>query len=252
MASFWEQLFGPSREKIWRQLCDEINANYVEGGFWGGARVEAKEGNWVITLDQFTRQAGNTPIHYTRIRAPYVNRDGFQFRIYRKGAFTEIGKQWFGVQDVEIGDPFFDENFVVQGNSETKLRELLANPRIRELFQEQPSIQLRVADDEGWFGKHFPEGVDEIYFEVTGTLKDIPRLRALFDLFSELLHQLCEIGSAYDYDPNAPFTVPTEDILLRPSSAPADDPNTLLRPAQAQTPVVEPDTLLRPSHSPDE
>ena len=29
-------LFGPSREEIWRQLCNEIGADFVDGGFWKG------------------------------------------------------------------------------------------------------------------------------------------------------------------------------------------------------------------------
>jgi hypothetical protein len=32
-------------------------------------------------------------------------------------------------------------------------------------------------------------------------IKDLDRLRALFDLFAEVLHQLCVIGSAYESDP---------------------------------------------------
>jgi hypothetical protein len=43
--------------------------------------------------------------------------------------------------------------------------------------------------------------VDELHFQVLGVIKDIPRLRALFDLFAEVLDRLCLIGSAYEGDP---------------------------------------------------
>jgi hypothetical protein len=247
MAGFWEQLFGPSRETVWRQLSEEINADYVEGGFWGGDRVEAKVGNWVITMDVYTVSTGKSSVSYTRIRAPYVNRDGFQFRIYRKGFFSDWGKEWFGLQDVEVGDPYFDDAFIIQGSSEAQLRALFAKERLRKMFEAQPTLALHVADDEGWFGKHFPEGVDELYFQVTGIIKDVPRLRGLFDLFTELLGQLHEIGSAYAASPFEPFTVPTEDILLRPANAPSTDPNMLLRPASADAPTTPSDELLRSS-----
>jgi hypothetical protein len=194
------QLFGPSRAVIWRQLCDDIQARYVDGGFWRGDKVQADHGQWTITLDTFTVSNGKTSTTYTRLRAPYVNKDNFRFTIYRAGFFTELGKL-FGMQDVEVGYPEFDEAFVIKGNDEMKLQALFANPTIRELIERQPTIHLTVKDDEGWFGKTFPEGVDELYFCVIGVIRDLERLKLLFDLFAETLNHLCRIGSAYEDDP---------------------------------------------------
>ena len=56
-------------------------------------------------------------------------------------------------------------------------------------------------DSEGWFGPEFPEDVDELYFQVVGVIKDVERLKALFDLFAAVLDQLCRIGSAYKQEP---------------------------------------------------
>lgn len=251
MPGFWEKIFGPSREMIWRQLSEEINAQYVAADFWKGDKVEAQVGNWAITMDIHAVSTGKTVVQYTRLRAPYLNRDGFRFRIYRKGMLSDFGKKWLGVQDVEVGDPYFDETFIIQGNSTKQIRALFADERIRELIQAQPHMNLYIADDDGWFGKHYPEGVDEIYFEVAEVIKDVPRLRALFDLFSELLTRLHEIGSAYDHNPELPFAVPTEDTLLRPSVAPPTDPNMLLRPAEATPITSTPDQLLRPAEGED-
>lgn len=49
----------------------------------------------------------------------------------------------------------------------------------------------------------FPNGVDELYFEVVGVIKDVERLKELFDLFSETLDELCRMGSAYENSPGA-------------------------------------------------
>jgi hypothetical protein len=69
------------------------------------------------------------------------------------------------------------------------------------LMEAQPRIRVQVKDDEGWFGTRFPDGVDELYFVAVGVIKDLELLRGLFDLFAALLHQLCNIGSAYENDP---------------------------------------------------
>ena len=61
------------------------------------------------------------------MRAPYVNPEGFRFTIYRKGIFSELGKL-LGMQDIEVGDPEFDEAFIIKGNDEFKVRESLRRP----------------------------------------------------------------------------------------------------------------------------
>jgi hypothetical protein len=192
--------FGPSKEDIWRQLSTEIGGRLVKGGFAKGDKVQVSHGEWTLTLDTYVVMVGKTPIQFTRMRAPYVNPEGFRFEIYRRGVFSDIGK-FFGMQDIEINDAAFDEAFIIKGTDERRVRELLANPRIRQLIAAQDRIGLSVRDDEGWFGPSFPEGVDELQFNAMGVIKDIERLKLLFELFSETLEQLCRIGTAYEDRP---------------------------------------------------
>lgn len=194
------EVFGPSREEVWSQLSREIGADYEEGGFFKNGKVVLSHRQWEITLDTYTVHTGKSHITYTRMRAPFVNRDGFRFKIYRKNVFSGIGKL-FGVQDVEVGDAFFDDQFVVQGEPEHLVRSLLTNGMIRQLIQNQRNIHFQIKDDEGLFKKKFPQGVDELYFEVVGVIKDRGRLKSLFDLFALVLDELCRLGSAYEDAP---------------------------------------------------
>ncbi|MEW6738186.1 MAG: DUF3137 domain-containing protein [Acidobacteriota bacterium] len=214
-------IFGLSKDEIWEQLCSEIGGEFVKGRVWnGGSKVRVQVREWVVTLDSF-----NAKVDFTRIRAPYVNKDGFRFKIYRKSFFSRLGKlcgmqdievggpkfeklePLFGIasylrtEDIECGYPEFDQEFIIKGNNRNKVQELFKNLKIRELIQAQPSIYLAVKDDEGWFGERFPAGVDELYFQVEGIIKDISRLKSLFELFAEVLNMLCHIGSAYENDP---------------------------------------------------
>ena len=79
---------------------------------------------------------------------------------------------------------------------------LIVDTRLKDLIQEQPRIHLEIRDDEGWFGASFPEGVDELYFQCVGVIKETARLKSLFDLFARTLMRLVEIDSAYERDPN--------------------------------------------------
>jgi len=193
-------LFGPDKEEVWRQLCQEIGAEFVEGGFWKGNKVQVHVQPWTITLDTHTVSTRDTNVTYTRMRAPYVNQEGFRFTIYRKGFFSELGKL-LGMQDIEVGDTEFDEAFIIKGNDVARVQNLFADARLRELVKVQPTIRLDVKDSEGWFGPKFPENVDELHFQVVGVIKDVGRLKSLFDLFAAVLEQLCRIGSAYKQEP---------------------------------------------------
>jgi hypothetical protein len=43
--------------------------------------------------------------------------------------------------------------------------------------------------------------VDELHFQVIGVIKNVERLKALFDLFAAVLNQMCRMGSAYKQEP---------------------------------------------------
>ena len=198
--SVLRRMFGPSKKEIWRQLSEAINGRFVEGRAFRADKVQASHGEWTVTLDTYAVSAGKTVIVYTRIRAPYVNPDGFRFTIYRRGLFSNLGKL-LGMQDVEVGQQPFDEEFIIKGTDEGRLRQLFANDKLRGLIAGQKEVHFSVQDDEGWFGPSFPEGADELRFLVPGVIKDVERLTQLYELFAETLDELCRIGSAYQSDP---------------------------------------------------
>ncbi|MCS6863105.1 MAG: HEAT repeat domain-containing protein [Abditibacteriales bacterium] len=169
----------------------------MDAGFWRGRKVQAHVKDWTITLDTFTASTGNDGVTYTRIRTPFVNEDGFRFTVARSNFFSELGKRWFKIQDIEVGHAEFDRDFIIKGTDEARVRALFANARIRELIQAQPQISFGINDTTGWFGTKLPDGVDELYFVVVGVIKDVTRLKMLFDLFAETLNQLAQMDTVH-------------------------------------------------------
>lgn len=194
------KLFGPSKEEVWRQVSAQVGGEYDGGHFMKSDRVTVTHGDWTVTLDIYVVMAGKAAIPYTRLRAPYINPDGFRFDIYRKNIFTGIAKR-FGLQDIDVGYPAFDDEFVIKGTDERRLKSLFANPSIRAAIERQKSVHLSVKDSEGWFGPRFPDDVDELYFSTPGIIKNPDQLAKLFILFAETLDELCRIGSAYEGHP---------------------------------------------------
>ena len=76
------EIFGPSKKEIWRSLSEQIGSEFIEGGFFRKDMVVAHIKNWTVTLDTYTVSNGKTSPTYTRMRAPYINKDGIRFNIY--------------------------------------------------------------------------------------------------------------------------------------------------------------------------
>ena len=193
-------IFGPSKDEIWSAVAKDIGATFSDGGFWGKDEMRYRAGEWELLLDTYTVSRGDTSTTYTRLRAPFVNKDGLYFKIYRTGIFTGVGK-WFGMQDIEIGNPFFDDHFVIKGNSVSEIRRLFSDPEVQRLAELQPDIMVTIKDDEGFFAHHYPDGVDLLQFQCIGTIKDPDRIKNLFDLFAAILERLVHLDSAYEDDP---------------------------------------------------
>jgi len=196
---FSRSLFGPSQHEIWSQLSARIAAEHVDGGLWRGDRLRMQAGDWVVTLDEYTQMvmAGkvSVPIRHTRMRAPFPNPAGFRFSIYRASVFSALGTL-FGMQDIEVGHREFDQDFVIKGNDEAMVRSLCDTARLRALMAAQPKFQLGIHDDEGWFETKYPPGVDVLVFDVADQIRDVDRLKGLYDVFAETLGRLSGMGIA--------------------------------------------------------
>ncbi|OWY22583.1 DUF3137 domain-containing protein [Sphingobacteriales bacterium UPWRP_1] len=196
------QLFGPSKKEIWRLLSERIGGEFIDGGWFGKDQVVVCHKEWTIILDTYVVHTNNAHIRYTRMRAPYINKDGFRFTIFRRNFFSDIAT-FFGMEDIETGtDEEFDYDFVIKGNDDYKLWKFFSNERIRTIIKqlEQVKITVHKATSDAIISP-YPKNVDELEFKVRGVIKDIEQLQLLFDLFAEMLDHLCHIGAAYEDDP---------------------------------------------------
>jgi hypothetical protein len=172
-----KRMFRPSDVEIWRKLEQEANARFEKGDFWHRDKVVVTHGEWTITLDTYFSAANKN--EYTRMQAKLPMQADFRFLITREGMLSEIAKL-FGAQDIQIGDAEFDKLFMIKGNNEKLIKAMLQNVRIRELLLSQPEVHFALT----------PE--NELLFAVPVIIKDIYRLKQLFELFTETLEFLCE------------------------------------------------------------
>jgi len=164
------------RDNAWKQLATDVGGEFISGGAFRASKVQAHIKQWTLTLDTYTLSAGDSTTTFTRLRSGLQNKVGLQFKLFREGLVGKLDKA-LGGQDIEIGVPDFDDAFVIQGSDPARMQALLTDVKIRQLIQGQRSITLTLKGD-------------ELRFEASGVIKDIPRLKSLFELFGELLNRL--------------------------------------------------------------
>jgi hypothetical protein len=126
-----------------------------------------------LFIDTYTVSTGKSSTTYTRGRVRYPLPAGPEFKVYKEGVFSSLGKA-LGTQDVELGgDPAFDALFMVKCDEPERVRQVWT-PRAKELMR-----------------AHFADcRVDgtrkELRFLSLGTWTNRPRLERLIELLEEL------------------------------------------------------------------
>ena len=188
-------------DEVLRQLVAELGGEYDDREGWRQDKVRVHVDSWTVTFDLASEPGWKMEKLSTRLRAPYVNTERFNFAIYHMTLWDQL-KTLMGGQDVRVGDPELDDNFIVRSNNEAKVRELLANESLRRMLKDEPRVVLHVRPSQGWFDPAYPPDVDMLELLVDGEVTDLARLKRLFWLFATTLHQLCAIGLARDECPD--------------------------------------------------
>ena len=184
--------------ETWTDFCGRVDvavAEYLRAG-----RTGLRYRGWCVTLDTNVVPAGAAATVVPRMRAPFVGRGRFRFKLQRRDLLDALARR-LRIHSSETGQSDFDREFVVRSGDDEGVRRLFDSPDIRRLIQSQPSINLEARGGDGPFGASLPEGVDELVLRAPGFVTDAERLRRLFALFALLLERLCEMSAARDDDP---------------------------------------------------
>ncbi len=198
-------LFGPSKQEIfWQRFAIEVGGTLHKHTpswfhFWDVYKVLVYVKPWTITLDTY-ETGGEYSMIYTRMCAPYVSEDGFEFNIYFQDIFRTLGKlalsKLISFQDIEVGYPEFDREFIIKANEKSKAQELFENAKIRHLIQS-------LMTDRMYFKAEKPENESwALRYTEMSTVTDVERLKSILELLTETLNQMRKIGSASPMQPS--------------------------------------------------
>ncbi len=182
-------------ETTWQDFSAKAKGMFLQEhdlfGFTNAPKVLVSVKPWTITFGtHVVAGPGDSWITKTWVRAPYVSKDGFTFKVYRPGLLSRLSV----VTKVDTGHPEFDQECVIQPHGEPKAQALIENAKIRQLAQSlllngnKPMLRAEERDRNRQY--------QTLCYEESGIITDISRLRSILELITETLIHLYHIGSA--------------------------------------------------------
>jgi hypothetical protein len=157
--------------------------------------VRFEHAGYPIVVDTYTVSTGQVTVTYTRARASFRAQTPFRCKVWKEGFFSRIGKK-LGVQDLTVGHPVLDRDFVIQSDSPGQARALLAGSRVGELLLRDPKLQYAVGKRKR--SKKDPDDAPdaEATVQIAQVVKDGTRLDTMLALCRESLDALLRSGAA--------------------------------------------------------
>jgi hypothetical protein len=187
-----------ARQQAWSELAALTGLTCESAGLFGlSLRVQGVYRGHALTLDTFTRSSGKHSTTYTRVVIRVNNTAAIRLVLHEEGLLSPVGKL-LGLQDIQVGDQDLDRRFIIQGQPEDIIARLLSLGGLRDKLLQARSLNIKV------------EG-QELHFEQRGVELNVDYLQYLFDLLSELVEEIEQVGGPS-------FTQPVSSASGWPSS----------------------------------
>jgi hypothetical protein len=171
---------GHNEEQVWAQVQSDLSQNPDLLQY----RALLEQQNKTVLLDIDIDLGGGFEGGFatTIFSAHFRNRSGFRFALHEEGFFDDLGK-FFGMQDVEIGYPDFDERILVKTNDESRIRTILTDDATREVLQSLQDFTFEIVlPDEA------PDTQDStLELIIEEGITDPARLREIYRVFFGIL-----------------------------------------------------------------
>ena len=115
-----------AREKVPAALRGMVN-RAARGALCAAGTIDGVE----VSV-YFETRGPKSNTYYTSVRADYAKPLPFELRVGSEGALTRLGKAFFDLADVEIGDPEFDRAVRVKASDADAARSALRRPGARD------------------------------------------------------------------------------------------------------------------------
>ncbi|MGA3287625.1 MAG: hypothetical protein ABSD46_09375 [Bacteroidota bacterium] len=156
-----------SQVKAWSELAAQTGLLCEAGNPLSPIRVIGKYRNRNLVMETFRTSSKNTDT-CTRIIVGVNNTASLRLTLTEENILTKIGKK-LGGQDIQTGNDAIDKRFIIKGEPETKIQQLLASFDVCQMLLSTPLLMIEIVGG-------------EIRYEQYVFEKNVKRLQRLFDL----------------------------------------------------------------------
>jgi hypothetical protein len=123
---------------------------------------------------------------------------------HKMSIFSTLAKK-LGGQDILIGDESFDEDWVVKGNNEDLVRNILKRGTIRQLIMAEEKLRVEIKKVEGKDNKPYRATESQLTFLIQEQLTDEDRIRGLIRLSQYIIDAFVELKITPDKAPQTTY-----------------------------------------------
>lgn len=158
--------------------------------------VPVKDRPWTIVFTMQPAKKGGSAT--TTVEATFTAKADFKFALHRQKWVDGVGKL-LGMQDIEIGDPEFDAEFIIKGNDEKVVKQILEPQPMRRALLDEPSLQLSAStekDSKAPSSRALHDHNSTLTVRCQGAVDDFERLKTIYELVWAMLDQFVRAGTA--------------------------------------------------------
>lgn len=189
-------------KKKWEDFASKLNARYIKKGMWDTGRVEYTYKNWTYYLDSYMIPTGTVMMYYTRIRAPFINEQKFNFSICKEGFFSNLYKK-LGMQDIETGYTEFDNKFIIKSNNELMIKRILEEAAVRDSISALEEVQLTIENIKDSKLSVPESSLLYTYNQMIDYSYDVTKVESVFNVFNNILDEFVKTGVTIEDGPKA-------------------------------------------------
>ena len=128
----------------WTLAANQLNLDVRPGGMFSHPRIEGLLSGYQVSVGTITKGGGNNQQRYTRFQIGFPSLD-LGLELSRQTKVGGFFRRIVGTEDVEVGDPPFDEVFIVKGEDPARLSSYLTGQRrstLIRLLATYPTLQV--------------------------------------------------------------------------------------------------------------
>ena len=204
--NFWIKSNVPQYREMWKLLAQKIDGQFLEGNSWKEEKVILNYKNSVITLNNVLH-GGRYKYFESKVQCHFIQTGTFTLKIFLENAFTYAGKI-FGINDIELDDSKFDNEFYVKSNQREKAINFLNSNDLQKVYFSATKnldlmVRIEIKDNNSFFNfNSYPPNTSLITISADSEINEIDRLINWFTLCKLTFDRLIEIGEAEDVSPN--------------------------------------------------